>query len=640
MASNTMATCLFTSSHTRVVHGTQEENGDNTWQWHHNDQAFCVGGSGWKDKQEKKGLVSKGGGNDDQGLKDDLFLVESQEPLWRNVPISSSKLIPYYRLFAKWNPINRETYLDRLSIRFKCEGEPNTLPPVDVYVTTVDPVKEPPIITANIVLFILAVDYPVDKICCYVSDDGASMLLFDVLSETAEFARRWVPFCKKHNIEPRAPEFYFSQKFDYLKDKVHPNFVKERSAIKAQKKPKKGWVMQDGTPWPGNNSRDHPVYLGSATGARDVDSEELPRLVYVSCEKRPGYQHQKKAGAMNALVRMSAVLTNAPSMLNLDCDHYINNSKAVREVMCFLMDPQLGKELCYVQFPQRVDGIDRHDRYANRNLVFFDINMRGLDGIQGPLYVGTGCVFNRQALYGYDPLVSEKHLKMTCGCWPSWCFCGCCRGPMKSKKHGVRSLVGGLYPKKKKMMGRKQASTLLEYGGLPKGTNSQKVVREAIYVISCGYEDKTEWGKERNNYATIWVMGLFLSIIATGIVELRWSNVSIKDWWRNEQFWVIGGVSAHLFAVFQGLLKVLTGVDTAFRVTSKAAKDAEFRELYLFEWTSLLVPPPTLPILNMVGVFAGDSGAIKNGYHSGVLCVASCFSPSGSLFIFILSSRV
>ncbi|KAM2172469.1 hypothetical protein ACFX1R_037419 [Malus domestica] len=76
MASNTMATCLLTSSHTRVVHGTQDlrnqcgnwyavpasrrqsvlstemsrENGDNKWQWHHNDQAFCVGGSvGGKD---------------------------------------------------------------------------------------------------------------------------------------------------------------------------------------------------------------------------------------------------------------------------------------------------------------------------------------------------------------------------------------------------------------------------------------------------------------------------------------------------------------------------------------------------------------------------------------------------------------
>ncbi|KAF4354118.1 hypothetical protein G4B88_017003 [Cannabis sativa] len=35
----------------------------------------------------------------------------------------------------------------------------------------------------------------------YVSDDGASMLLFDSLAETAEFARRWVPFCKKHNSD-------------------------------------------------------------------------------------------------------------------------------------------------------------------------------------------------------------------------------------------------------------------------------------------------------------------------------------------------------------------------------------------------------------------------------------------------------
>ena len=27
---------------------------------------------------------------------------------------------------------------------------------------------------------------------------------------------------------------------------------------KAQKVPQEGWIMQDGTPWPGNNSRDHP----------------------------------------------------------------------------------------------------------------------------------------------------------------------------------------------------------------------------------------------------------------------------------------------------------------------------------------------------------------------------------------------
>lgn len=136
--------------------------------------------------------------------------------------------------FPKWNPVNRETYLDRLSIRFECEGEPNRLSLVDVFVSTVDPLKEPPIITANTVLSILSVDYPVDKVSCYVSDDGVSMLLFDSLSATAEFARRWVPFCKKYNIEPRAPEFYFSEKIDYLKDKVEPSFVKERRAMKVR----------------------------------------------------------------------------------------------------------------------------------------------------------------------------------------------------------------------------------------------------------------------------------------------------------------------------------------------------------------------------------------------------------------------
>ncbi|CAJ2643988.1 unnamed protein product [Trifolium pratense] len=71
---------------------------------------------------------------------------------------------------------------------------------------------------------------------------------------------------------------------------------------KAQKTPQEGWTMQDGTPWPGNNSRDHrgmiQVFLGHS-GGLDTDGNELPRLVYVSREKRPGFQHHKKAGAMN-----------------------------------------------------------------------------------------------------------------------------------------------------------------------------------------------------------------------------------------------------------------------------------------------------------------------------------------------------
>lgn len=792
----------------------------------------------WKKKQsDKLPLVKHHGGNNGD-IPDLPMMDEARQPLWRKISISSSKINPYrliivlrviilgfffhYRLlhpvtdayglwltsviceiwfavswildqFPKWCPIERETYLDRLSLRYEKDGKSSELADVDIFVSTVDPLKEPPLITANTVLSILAVDYPVDKVACYVSDDGAAMLTFEALSETSEFARKWVPFCKKYNIEPRAPEWYFSQKVDYLKDKVHPAFVKDRRALKreyeefkvringlvatAEKVPDEGWTMQDGTPWPGNNVRDHPgmiqVFLGHSD-VGDVEGNKLPSLVYVSREKRPSFDHHKKAGAMNSLVRVSAIISNAPYVLNVDCDHYINNSKALREAMCFMMDPTSGKKVCYVQFPQRFDGIDYHDRYSNRNVVFFDINMKGLDGIQGPIYVGTGCVFRRQALYGYDAPVKKPSSSKSCNCLPKWC-CFCCRSrknkkfkPNKEKKkkmkfeaskqvHALENIEEGLLKRKteedieeiktekssdlpqvklEKKFGQSTlfvVSTLLEHGGVPEEASHSLLLKEAIQVISCGYEDKTEWGKEVgwiygsvtediltgfkmhchgwrsvycmpkrpafkgsapinlsdrlhqvlrwalgsveiffskhcpiwygykgglkrlerfsyvnsvvypftslpliayctlpaiclltgkfivpeiSNYASILFLGLFISIAATGILEIQWGGIGLDEWWRNEQFWVIGGVSSHFFALFQGILKVLAGIDTNFTVTSKAADDGAFSELYVFKWTSLLIPPTTLLIINIVGVVVGISNAINNGYES------------------------
>lgn len=55
------------------------------------------------------------------------------------------------------------------------------------------------------------------------------------------------------------------------------------------------------------------------------------------------------------------------------------------------------------------------------------------------------------------------------------------------------------------------ASTLKEDGGLPEGTNSTSLIKEAIHVISCGYEEKTEWGKEVGGigflYCFVWNLG-------------------------------------------------------------------------------------------------------------------------------------
>ncbi|KAL3719500.1 hypothetical protein ACJRO7_004464 [Eucalyptus globulus] len=526
---------------------------------------------------------------------------------------------------------------------------------------------------------------------------------------------------------------------EYEEFKVRINAL----VAKAQKMPEEGWTMQNGTAWPGNNPRDHlgmiQVFLGH-NGGLDTDGNELPRLVYVSREKRPGFQHHEKAGAMIALVLHHLlalkfisicirILINGsldPGLscpnqrtvsLNVDCDHYFNNSKALKEAMCFMMDPAYGKKTCYVQFPQRFDGIDLHDRYANRNIIFFDINLKGLDGIQGPVYVGTGCCFNRQALYGYDPVLTEEDLE------PNIIVRSCC-GSRKKGKGGnkkyidkkramkrtestvpifnmedVEEEVEGYDDERSLLMSQKSLEKRFGQspGGLPPSTNPATYLKEAIHVISCGYEDKTEWGQrediltgfkmcargwisiycmpphpafkgsapinlsdrlnqvlrwalgsieillsrhcpiwygyngklkllerlayintivcpltsilliaycilpafclltnkfiipEISNFASMWFILLFVSIFATGILKLRWSGVSIEDWWRNEQFWVIG-------------------------VTLKAAdEEGDFAELYVFKWTSLRT---TILIVNIIGIVAVVSYAMNSGYQS------------------------
>eukprot|EP00250_Pteridium_aquilinum_P015370 c22547_g1_i1 orf=325-3750(-) len=709
----------------------------------------------------------------------------------------------------KLKPINRSTDLEVLKEKFEMPSAENPLgrsdlPGVDFFVSTADPEKEPPLTTANTVLSILAVDYPVEKVACYISDDGGALLTFEALAEAASFARNWVPFCRKHNIEPRNPESYFSTKGDPTKNQVRQDFVKDRRRVKreydefkvrinslpdvirrrsdacnareeikakrAQMErgadllerldvPKATW-MADATHWPGTwttSSKEHsrgdhagiiqvmlrPPSSEPLKGGSDdenlLDMQEvdirLPMLVYVSREKRHGYDHNKKAGAMNALVRASAIMSNGPFILNLDCDHYIYNSQAVREGMCFMLGSG-GENICYVQFPQRFEGIDPRDRYANHNTVFFDGNMRALDGLQGPMYVGTGCMFRRVALYGFDPPLPREY----CG----WCCCGGGRQSaaevaiedeetemmdmqlLRPKHFGGSDVLLASIP-----VAEKEGRPLAGQAGVLRGRRSglltaereplnTGLVAEAISSISCWYEDKTEWGQSvgwiygsvtedvvtgyrmhnrgwhsvycvtkrdafrgsapinltdrlhqvlrwatgsveiffsRNNgllagprmkllqriaylnvgiypftsifllvYCFLPALSLFsnqfivqtlntvfliyllvitITLCLLAVLEVKWSGITLEEWWRNEQFWLIGGTSAHLAAVLQGLLKVVAGVDISFTLTSKSAGEGEvdeFADLYVFKWTSLMIPPLTIMMVNLIAI--------------------------------------
>ncbi|KAH0989599.1 hypothetical protein GBA52_001082 [Prunus armeniaca] len=196
-------------------------------------------------------------------------------------------------------------------------------------------------------------------------------------------------------------------------------------------------------------SRNDPEQVFLATvGALILMEMSCLDLFYVSREKRPGFQHHKKAGAMNAL-----------------------------------------------------------------------INLKGLDGIQGPVYVGTGCCFNRQALYGYDPVLTEEDLQ------PNIIIKSCCGSRKKGKTSNKK------YIDKKRAVKRTESTIpIFNMEDIEEGVEeelrealwsitsfycshlhgtrrhsaynqSSTLLKEAIHVISCGYEEKTEWGKEVSQYS-------------------------------------------------------------------------------------------------------------------------------------------
>ncbi|CAL5039246.1 unnamed protein product [Urochloa decumbens] len=692
----------------------------------------------------------------------------------------------------KLSPTHRATHLHRLASRHGAGGEESPLPGVDVLVTA------PPaasgaaalLATANAVLSALATDYyPAGRLACYVSDDGADMLAFEAASEAAALARRWVPFCRRHGVEPRAPELYFARGVDYLGDRAAPGFVKERRAMKreyeefkvrinylvamARKVPEDGWVMSDGTPWPGNNPRDHPamiqVLLGHP-GDEDAEGKELPRLFYVSREKKPGFQHHGKAGALNALLRVSALLTNGAYVLNLDHDHCVTNSAVLREAMCFFMDSDAGNRTCFVQFPLRV-GVDDDggDPDATRDSVFFDIDMKCLDGIQGPVYVGSGCCFNRKALYGFDPAFSEDEGDETP---PHWSRC-CCFWKVKQRalrrtmstiplldsdeptgadtartRRRLRSYHAAL----ERHFGHSPAFIASAFAGASDSTPAaaaSTLLREAIHVISCAYEERTRWGKDvgwiytpggaaslatgftmhargwssaycaparpafrsfaRANPSDVLAgaarraaaaMGVLLSLrhcpvwagagsggrlrllqrlgyvsaaayplvslpltlycalpaacLLTGrsvipedvgyydavllisflssaaaavALELRWSRVTLRAWWRDQKLWVVAGTSACLAAVFQGVLRACAGIDVGFSSSTQTAAarsssdddgggGGEEERRTVMRWSRLLIPPAILLVGNLAGVVVAVSYGVDHGYRS------------------------
>ncbi|KAM0030169.1 putative cellulose synthase (UDP-forming) [Helianthus debilis subsp. tardiflorus] len=322
-------------------------------------------------------------------------------------------------------PTNRKVFPENLEHVL----EKKDFPAMDIFICTADPYKEPPMNVVNTALSLMAYDYPPEKMSVYVSDDGGSELTLFAFFEAAKFAKIWLPFCRDNNVVDRCPEAFFRSndvafsgsadiKVMYEKMKMKVESVVDRGSIDTEyittEDERKAFDR-----WDKEFTRNHhptaiQVLLESGQ-EKDMKGHPMPNLIYVSREKNKAYPHNFKAGALNTMLRVSAVMTNAPIVLTQDCDMYSNDPKTPQRMLCFYADQSIRHNLGYIQFPQRFHGINKADIYASEYKRLYVINPGGMDGLKGPCYVGSGCFFVRRAFFGGP---SSPELPVAHHLWP------------------------------------------------------------------------------------------------------------------------------------------------------------------------------------------------------------------------------
>lgn len=361
----------------------------------------------------------------------------------------------------RWNPIKRTVFPERLP-------ENDKLPNIDVFICTADPTKEPTLDVMNTVLSAMAMDYPPEKLHVYVSDDGGSPITLNGMKEAWKFAKWWIPFCTRYRISCRCPEAYFSDSQNDGDDfSENVEFIADKRMIKEKYEAFKEGIMrvkEDQNHTTGITGQNHPstIEVIQENCSGEIEQVKLPLLVYVSREKKPSHPHHFKAGALNVLYRVSAVISNSPYLLVLDCDMFCGEPASARQAMCFHLDPKKSPSLAFVQFPQKFHNISKNDIYDSQHRSTYTVLWQGMDGITGPLLSGTGFYMKREALYG-NYKIKDTDFKL--------------QEYVGTSNEFIKSLKQNCSP-----------NIVTDGNALP--------IKETLLLTSCNYEIGTKWGKE------------------------------------------------------------------------------------------------------------------------------------------------
>ncbi|XP_038986949.1 cellulose synthase-like protein G3 isoform X3 [Phoenix dactylifera] len=495
----------------------------------------------------------------------------------------------------RWRPISRTVFPERLP-------EDGSLPPIDVFIVTADPDKEPTVEVMNTLISIMSLDYPTSKLHVYLSDDGGSPITLSATRLAYDFARSWVPFCRRYKIETRYPAAYFSG--SNVESVGSPEFQEERQRIKLlyesfkknvekeKDKTKSTQVMtkrvQDQPScieiqWKGCDGLKGPILSGTGFyikrnalyGARP--GQKSTREGFNSTEIA---ELKQSFGSSNEFI--ASFLHNRRNDLDNRATTYACSQEATLLASCtYEIDTQWGEQMGFLY------GSVVEDYFTG-----FHLHCRGWNSAYyippSPAFLGSvptsfsdTLIQRKRWMYGLLEVGFSRFCPLTFGISSATCM-------LQNMCYAWQAFQP------------LDSFSLLCYGIIPQLC--------FLNGISLFPEVSSPW------FAAF--VAVHLSSLSQHLREVLYSKGSLRTWWNELRFWMIISVTAHLFACLNIIMKLvgMKGVIN-FDLTNKAVRETQIQMyengIFDFEGTSLLlIPLTTLSILNVATLIGGGCRVI------------------------------
>lgn len=339
-----------------------------------------------------------------------IFHSLNYQALWLAVPLLLAEIYSYVGgamfILGLWRPIERQVKpLQQMTPPLR----PANWSTVDVFITCYN---EPVELVEETTRAALAMDYPVNKLCVYILDDGGStdmramaqrLCLEDLQSpalraEAQRINAERQQLCDRlEDLQHLIPETQAAERFldtaPTHESSDVTRFLKTLQKLVLRQEPKAANMTEQ--------LLAEQRRLEKSIHAKQLELSDLARCRYIARPKPKDRPHHAKAGNINYAI-FSGETTGA-FILTLDADH-IPKPEFLKNVLpyFFTYNPWTGKydsnRIALVQTPQAFSNLPPGDPFGHQAHLFYGPIQQGKDGQNAAFYTGTNAVLRREAL--------------------------------------------------------------------------------------------------------------------------------------------------------------------------------------------------------------------------------------------------